>query len=55
MKFDRATAPPIAGPGEQTQAQFDGRRIQGIDGGLQVHPEVFARIQFPGPAHQRLG
>lgn len=49
VEFDRPTSPLIPGPREQTQAQFDDRRIQGVEGGRQIQSEILGRVEFPAP------
>ena len=54
MQFDPGLGGAEAGPGEDGEAEIDGRGIQGIDGVVQVQTEVFVGIQRAGDADQNL-
>ena len=41
-------------PGEQTEAQIDGGRVQRIGSRVEVHTEAFMRVEFAGLHHQSL-
>src|SRR5271163_4725448 len=43
------------GPGEDRQAQVDGRRVERIDGAGEIQPEILFGIELPSLADQSLG
>ena len=53
MQFDSGFGRPEWGPVEQAQAQIDGSGVQGIDGVVQIQPQVLAVVQFAGSANQQ--
>lgn len=46
---------PEGGPWEEGQREVDGRRVEGIDGVVEVQSEFLADIQGAGLAHEALG
>ena len=55
VQFDRRFGGPEMRPGEQRQAQVDGRGIQGINHLLEIQPVAVARVKSSRPADQNLG
>lgn len=55
VQFDTSLAAAKACPGEQLQAQVDGRRIESIHGPLQGHAELVVGIQAAGFGNEHLG
>jgi hypothetical protein len=48
MEFDCPLALPELGPGEKSQTEVDGGRIQGIDRLVQFDTEGICGVKFPG-------
>ena len=55
VQLDRPLVRPEAGPREERQAEIDGRRVEGVHRGRQVHPEGLGRVEGFGGADQPLG
>src|SRR5204863_306317 len=55
MQLDRTFVAAKLSPGEQRQAQIDGRRVEGIHGLGQVHAERFVAVKIAGEPNQFLG
>ena len=55
MQFHRSFSSARSCPGEECQAQIDGRRIQSVYGLLQFHSKVFAGVKLAGLSDDHLG
>src|SRR6185312_8385858 len=55
VEFHGSLSATELGPRKQAQAQVDGRRIESIDGLLQLHGKRFAGVQATGATNQHLG
>jgi hypothetical protein len=55
VELHRGLPLPEGGPGKQGQAKIDRRRIEGVDGLREVHPEGLGRIEAPRRGNQPLG
>ena len=55
VKFDSGLVASELSPGEQRQAEIDGRGIQRVCGMLQLNAEVVGLVQSPRPGDQNLG
>jgi hypothetical protein len=55
VELHRALALPERGPGKQREAEVDRRRIEGVDGLVQLDAEGFGRIEAPRLRNQALG
>ena len=54
VDFDCAVALAVLGPWKQRQAQIDHRRIQRIDGALQIDGKTVADVKLSGGSNQDL-
>jgi hypothetical protein len=54
VKFDSGLVASELSPGEQLQAEIDGRGIQRVGGMLQLNTEVVGLVQSPRPGDQNL-
>lgn len=55
VEFDRPLVLAEPGPREQRQAEVDRRRVEGVHGGREVHPEGLGRVEGLGNADEGLG
>ena len=55
MELDGSLALPEPGPGEEGQTEVDRGGVEGIHCLVQLHAELFVRIELPGCMDQGLG
>jgi hypothetical protein len=52
VKFYGTLGATEAGPGKQRQTQIDRRRIEGIDGSLEIQSQIRFRIEWPSDLNE---
>ena len=55
VHLDARLGLPEVGPRKEGQREVDGRRVEGIDGVVEVESKILARIQCPCLSHEALG